>query len=241
MRIPVIHGRIERRILVNYRVDPDVLARVLPRPFKPKLIRGFGMAGICLIRFRQLRPRYVPSILGISSENAAHRIAVRWNEQGVAREGVYVIRRDSNSRFNTVVGGRLFPGVHHYARFQVHESPQQVRVSLASDDLKVRVSVAGRIVDQIQPESVFKSLDEASEFFEAGSIGYSPGRNEGTLEGLELNCRTWDVVPLSIDEVTSSYFEDATRFPPGSAHFDCALLMQNIEHSWKSKPALCCA
>ena len=30
MRIPTIRGLIDRRILVNYRVDPAVLARILP-------------------------------------------------------------------------------------------------------------------------------------------------------------------------------------------------------------------
>src|SRR6185295_8688919 len=80
VRLPLIRGVIERRILVNYRVDPVVLARILPAPFRPKLHRGHGMVGICLIRMRGIRPRYVPSWLGIASENAAHRTAVEWDE-----------------------------------------------------------------------------------------------------------------------------------------------------------------
>jgi hypothetical protein len=47
MQIPVIRGVIDRRILVNFRVDPDVLARFLPAPFRPKLVNGAGMAGVC--------------------------------------------------------------------------------------------------------------------------------------------------------------------------------------------------
>lgn len=46
MRIPVMRGVIDRRILVNYRVDPEVLAPLLPAPFRPKLVGGFGMVGI---------------------------------------------------------------------------------------------------------------------------------------------------------------------------------------------------
>ena len=76
MQIPVIRGIIDRRILVNFRVNPDVLARFLPAPFRPKLVNGAGMAGVCLIRLKNIRPRFLPSFLGISSENAAHRIAV---------------------------------------------------------------------------------------------------------------------------------------------------------------------
>ena len=72
---------IDRRILVNYRVDPAILEGVVPLPFRPKLIHGMGMAGICLIRLRQIRPHALPSWVGIASENAAHRIAVEWEEQ----------------------------------------------------------------------------------------------------------------------------------------------------------------
>jgi hypothetical protein len=46
MRIPVVRGVIDRRILVNYRVDPEILVGILPKPFQPKLAHGAGMAGV---------------------------------------------------------------------------------------------------------------------------------------------------------------------------------------------------
>src|SRR5688572_13695007 len=101
MQIPVIQGTIDRRILINFRVDPEILARLVPAPFRPKLVNGAGMAGVCLIRLKQVRPRFLPSFLGISSENAAHRIAVEWEVEGKTKEGVYIPRRDTSSWFNT--------------------------------------------------------------------------------------------------------------------------------------------
>src|SRR5258706_4102422 len=115
MKLPFIRGIIDRRILANYLVDPDTLARILPAPFRPKLMEGFGVAGICLIRLKQIRPRGFPQFMGISSENAAHRIAVEWeDEQGATREGVFIPRRDSSSRLNVLAGGRIVAGGHHY-------------------------------------------------------------------------------------------------------------------------------
>jgi hypothetical protein len=46
------------------------------------------------------------------------------------------------------------------------------------------------------------------------------------------------VEPLEVEEVYSSYFSDAEKFPAGSIWFDCALLMRDIEHEWRSAPAL---
>jgi hypothetical protein len=110
MRIPVIRGIIDRRILANFHIDPDVMARILPSPFRPKLANGHAIGGICLIRLRGIRPRFFPIPWGIGSENAAHRIAVEWDVDGQPREGVYIPRRDTSSRLNTLAGGTLFPG-----------------------------------------------------------------------------------------------------------------------------------
>ena len=241
MRIPVIRGVIERRLLVNYRVDPAVLAKLLPPPFRPKLVAGYGMAGICLIRLSGIRPTFWPAWLGgIRSENAAHRTAVLWDESGQVREGVYIRRRDSNSRLNALVGGRLFPGIHHHARFDVQETRDEFSVALHSDDGATRFSVSGRVAASLPHSSVFRSLEEASTFFQAGSLGYSGTRHPGRFQGMELRCPGWHVGPLAVEAVSSSFFNDPALFPPGSCEFDCALLMRNLRHEWHGQPDLYC-
>ncbi len=235
MRLPTIQGVIDRRILVNYRVDADVAAKLLPSPFRPKLAGGYAMAGICLIRLKQIRPSFMPIPAGIGSENAAHRFAVEWDRDGQRQEGVFVPRRDTSSRLNTIVGGRLFPGEHHHARFEVSETDERLSVAFNSDDGQARVSVTARLAEKLPADSVFASMDEASRFFEGGSLGYSVTRNATRYDGLELRCKTWAVQPLEVEAVQSSYFDDRGKFPQGSAVFDCALLMRGIEHEWHTR------
>jgi hypothetical protein len=241
MRLPAVRGVIDRRILVNYRVDPAVLAKTLPLPFRPKLYRGHGIVGICLIRLREVRPRWLPTWVGISSENAAHRTAVEWDDAGQTREGVYIRRRDTDSWLNAIAGGRLFPGMHSHARFAVRESDSHFEINLRSDDGATRLSVAADVAEQLPPGSVFASLAEASAFFQAGSLGYSATPDPRRYDGLELSCDLWRVEPLAVSSVRSSYFEDRALFPTGSIEFDCALLMRGIHHEWHGSPDLCCA
>jgi hypothetical protein len=238
MKLPVIRGDIDRRILVNYRVDPNVLAPLLPAPFRPKIVHGVGLVGICLIRLKCVRPALCPSWLGISSENAAHRVAVEWDDGGTAREGVYVRRRDTDSRLNALAGGRLFPGIHHHARFTVQESAEHYAVALRSDDGATSMSVRARRTAQWPASSCFGALDEASRFFQAGSLGYSATADPCRFDGLELRCLNWQVQPLAVEQVQTSYFDDESLFPRGSIEFDCALLMRGIEHEWHGKPDL---
>lgn len=241
MRVPVVQGIIERRILVNFRVDPGALAAVVPPPFRPKLVDGAAIAGICLIRLAAIRPRVLPASFGVSSENAAHRIAVEWASGHDTREGVYIPRRDSSSRLNRLLGGRLFPGMHHPARFDVRESGDAYRVEMRSRDGATHVVVEGHATATLPAGSVFRSLADASAFFEGGSLGYSATGRTGVYDGLELRSFGWRVEPLAVSAVRSSFFEDSLRFPTGSVEFDCALLMRNVEHEWRAREQMCVA
>lgn len=233
MPIPKIKGVIKRRLLVNFRAAPEVVQPLLPPPFRPKLHNGWSMAGICLIRLEQIRPVSLPGFLGLSSENAAHRIAIQWEDAEMnLHEGVYIPRRDSDSRLNQWAGGRLFPGVHHAATFSVIDQAGHIELSMRSKDDQTSVYVVGDVSDQFPSTSCFASLAEASAFFEAGSLGYSPAHDPQKSDGLKLHTDQWLVNALAVSEVTSSYFEDTARFPEGSIQFDHALVMRDIPHEW---------
>jgi hypothetical protein len=235
MRLPIIHGVIDRRVLVNYRVDPRMLAEILPAPFRPQVIHGQGLAGICLIRLSHVRPRGLPPWLGLSSENAAHRVAVEWDDGIRRRSGVYILRRDTNSRLNTLAGGRVFPGVHQHASFACHETDNRYDIAMRSDDGKTTIQVRAEQAQVWPADSLFATLPEASQFFAAGSLGYSPTTTAGRFAGLELRCRSWQMEPLIVQEVRSSLFDDQEIFPHGTIHLDNALLMRGIEHEWHSR------
>jgi hypothetical protein len=239
MSLPVVAGVIRRRVLVNFRVDAEVMQRQLPSRFTPKRQAGYAVAGICLIRLEQVRPKTLPRAVGVSSENVAHRVAVRWTDEGGApREGVFIPRRDTGSRLNHLAGGRLFPGEHHLASFAVGESKEAISISVRSRDAEVSVEISGRVAESLPPTSIFKSLGEASAFFEAGSLGYSVTSEAGRLDGLELATKEWRVEPLALDRVYSSYFSDESKFPEGSAEFDHALIMRDIAHEWRGAPGM---
>lgn len=184
---------IERRLLVNYRVDPHVAAALLPAPLRPQLVRGQAVAGICLLRIGGVRPVWAPAATGLTSENAAHRIAVEWEGPDGVEQGVYIPRRDTASRLNAFAGGRIYPGEHGRADFTVREDPDAVRVAFAARDGEVEVDATVEPAEDLRGSGLFADLAEASEFFRRGSRGLSPqsGRHapgrprtvHGRLEG----------------------------------------------------------
>jgi len=134
---------------------------------------------------------------------------------------------------NAWAGGRVFPGIHHRAGFNVNESDGNFIVAFKADD-GTYLSINARETGEWNEESLFDSLDSAADFFKRGSVGYSPDKIGEAFEGLELKTLRWEVFPLKVKEVRSSFFENKSIFPEGSIRFDNALLMKSIEHEWKT-------
>jgi len=229
-----VEAVIRRRLLVNFRVRPDILAQTLPSLFEPRLVRGWGMAGICLIGLGDLRRAGVPAVLGLRTENSAHRIAVEWNDETGRRQGVYIPRRDTNSALVRALGGRFFPGVYRQGTFSINEDESYVSVRVHSADGQANAFVCGRVSDRLAESSIFESLDEASRFFEVGSLGFSPSADPNCLDGLELVSKWWKVQSLQVETVESAFFGNTRLFPAGSIEFDSALIMRGIPCRWAS-------
>ena len=229
MKIPTLHGYIDRRILVNFTIDAEIVRKIIPPFFTPQVYKGKAIAGICLIRLKHIKPKGFPDFIGLSSENGAHRIAVEWEENEVQKQGVYVPRRDTSSALNTLVGGRIFPGKHYLAKFNVHEWNGHYHIDLLSSD-NTRISIDVKETKDFDPNSIFENLENVSEFFKIGATGYSPKGER--FEGVKLQTYSWKMRPLEVLKVHSSFYENESIFPKGSVKFDSAVLMTNIEHEW---------
>ncbi len=232
MKIPTIKGVIDRRVLINYTVDPEIIAKLIPKPFRPQVYKGKAIVGICLIRLKDIRPKGLPAFMGLSSENGAHRIAVEWDDNGEVKQGVYIPRRDTSSIINNLVGGRIFPGEHYLAKFNVEETNGNYAISFKSSD-NTSIAIEAKKTENFNSNSIFQNLSTVSDFFENGRIGYSPN-GKTKFDGMWLKTNQWKVEALEVSSVTSSFFDNVANFPKGSVQFDNALLMTNVEHEWHS-------
>lgn len=228
-------GVIDHRILLNYRIDPEVMKKNLPDEFTPKVVDGYAIGGICQVSLSEMRLKGMPSFFGTRSHNAAHRIAVN-SSQG---EGVYVTRRDTNSFMNSVSGGRVFPGVYAKASFTVSTAGDRYSVRIENKKKELMMSIAAEVVPEMPEGSVFGSTQEISDFFLTGNIGWSTGKKEGQFDAIELTTNEWGMEPLKVKEKYSAYFSNTSMFPEGSVEFDSAMIMRNLKHSWVYRKNLC--
>lgn len=232
MKMPVLDGWIDRRILVNYRVKPEVVKSLLPSHLEPLVVNGYASAGICLLRLKDVGIAHSPLLLRITSENAAHRFLVKFREGERVMPGVYIPRRDTDSKLNVLLAGKLLSWPHFLARFQSQEEGGKYAVQMQSRDGYATVSVEAHHSTIFSKDSMFDSLDQASTCFKDYCVGISPSFQPDRFKFIRLETKTWSVQPLRVSKLSSSYFEDRSIFPEGSIQFDNALLMQGIQHRW---------
>jgi hypothetical protein len=230
-----VEGRIERRLLLNMRVEAGAVSNVLPAPFRPQTVDGWAIAGVCLIRLTGLRPTGVPGIVGLTSENAAHRIAVEWDDHGQIRTGVWIPQRHTSSRLSVALGGLAFSAVHSLATFEVDDSDDGLSIRVANGGGEL-VSVTCRPHDGEPAGSVLSTMSNAEAFFRCGSVGFSPSRDRRRHDAVDLSLGGWNLQPLEILDARSSILEHLV--PTGAAAtWDSAFVMRDLPCRWRDSTA----
>ncbi|WP_050723103.1 DUF2071 domain-containing protein [Microbacterium sp. GCS4] len=217
-----VRAHLRRRLLITYRLDPQVAASLLPDGFRPQLVEGSALAGVCVLGLESIRPTWAQRRWGLRSENAAHRMAVEWDGSDGPQRGVFIFERHSSAWHPVLFGGRLFPGVHRKARFRIEESADRYAVEMTAGGLVLDADVE---VGGEWTSGVFASVDEASDFYRAGHIGWSMAHDGRTAEPVALSTDTWRIEPARLHALRSSFFD---ALPEGSAAFDSVVVMRDL-------------
>jgi hypothetical protein len=243
--VTALTGTVDRRILIVHALDPDRARALLPPPFRPDLSLGVALGGVCALRVSGLRPAVLPraagrarlaglaGLAGLSFEAVIHRIAVEWDTPDGVATGAYVLRRDTDSALAAALAPRFLPGgAPHRALFGVIDTPDRISLAMHSRDTTTAFALAAHPTDRLPAASVFTGPDSALAFDRCGRVGWAPDPRRGGFGGVRLDTPPRAAVPLAVEYVQSSVFEDRELFPRGSAVFDHALLLRDLPGRW---------
>lgn len=220
--IRTVRAQLRRRLLISYRVEPEVAASLLPAGFRPQIVDGSAVAGVCVLGLESIRPSWFRRRWGLRSENAAHRMAVEWDGPDGVERGVFIFERHSSAWHPVLFGGRLFPGVHQRARFRTREVGERYALTMEAGghSLAADVEVAGE-----WSSSLFGSVDEASDFYRSARVGWSMARDGRSVEPVALASEEWKVEGARLHSLRSSFFD---ALPTGAAVFDSVVVMRDL-------------
>ena len=205
------------RVVVFYRVEPDVARGLLPSELRPRITAGSAIVVLCYTHLGRLETRFLPHRLATS-----HHLAYRVSAEAAGENGptcsTWVAHRETSSRIGARWNEKVFRHGHGRSRFSIEDDACELTLRVESsrgDELFLRASACE------STGTVFSQPNDVGEFF----------RNDGTIRPHGVFAREADVVdahnafvpePLALIELRSAFFEDPDRFPSGSVAIDGA-------------------
>lgn len=228
-RLRSAQGRIDTRLLLNAIADPAEVAPRLPDGVRPHGTEGGGtVVGCCLLEIGDLRPRGMPAFVGVRMRAVAHRISTEWDTStGGTEVGVFVPMRHTDSRLASMVGGRLFPGMHQHAAIDLIRTPAHLEWKVGEPPfdngfgLRVRVDTQTPMVDPT-PSVCATCVDP--------TLGLSPD-HKGRLEAAHMAPEGRDVRAVHVEELQSTFFDSFVTATPATAY-----LMEHLGVRWSATP-----
>lgn len=226
-------GMLEDTVLLNYRTDAEVLRRLLPEPFEPRLVDGYGLMGVLMYRLRDLECERSMGLPSPPSEHVLYRIAVSWQQGGRRYHGMYVLRHEVNTRLPIQHRRRgIFPVIARPVRWHRRPWRGSFEWSLRTRN-RVRLRLGARLSKHFPRESVFEDLDHAADFFGRERAAVAPRYQRQVFSCTHFLPLEWTVKPLHIHRLKTDFSQLENTFPKDRIFFDSGLYWAQLPCRWQ--------
>lgn len=225
---------------LNYRVDPEALAPLLPAPLQPEVHKGHGWVQVLVSSLRDMRPQGMPALFGTCFYQVSYRAAVTYRDpEGAPRRGGYFVRSETNHPVMRAVGNAL-------AEFKFHDFGAADMVMLRDGD-RLTVGVdpepefpSGKLVSVVDtrpresppPGSCWSSLEELHEPLVECYDALGVDAEEGHLYILTIDRDPWNARFVEPENIYSEYF-DVGPLGGGAGVLDSVLHLEQCRYRWR--------
>ena len=196
MKIPVpdIRARVVERLIFNFALPPEALARRLPPGLRPAVVHGAAVASFCILDLENVVFGPIPDRMGVRNVNCAHRFAVI--DESTGEPSVYVVERNTNSRLGAFLSSLGFPGKHPWVDARIERDVDAWEVTIG-DLFSARARRAASL-----RSSLFPSLEVFAAFLASGVRSYCPAVKPDTLNVVDLHKEEGAYEALEAERVT---------------------------------------
>jgi uncharacterized protein YqjF (DUF2071 family) len=218
--------------LVNFRMAPETLARVLPPPLEPDVYRGQAFLSVVIAEMEQMRPAFMPPALGITYQQVVYRAVVRCGDQ----RGVHFLRSDADNPLMVVMGNLLSFFRFHEARV-VRASGAGLHhfdlVAASGDHADIHATFdVGRGSRAVPASSVFPDIDKAQRFLVELYTAFRPSSDGATMSSVDIERGRWHIRMVDAPRARFDLMDGSHPFPAGSTTLDSVIYVEDIEYLW---------
>lgn len=221
-----------RCLLVNFGVDPDVLASVLPPGIEPDLHGGEAFLSIVVAELDRMRPAFLPRVMGVTYNQIVYRAVVRCGDE----RGVYFLRSDADNGVMCAFGNALsFFRFHRSAiAFRDHDGLFDLDVVTAGEvtaDIHATYTLADAR-SELPETSTFEDLSRAQAWLVElyAAFARTPGRAH--VDVVRIARGGWNLRVVEDLRGQYAFMSAGAPFGPGTARLDSTFLADDIGYRW---------
>jgi len=205
--------------LVQFSLDLEEAARVLPPPLVPRRIAGRALVSLVNVRLRRMRPTFLPGLVGFSYRHVAFRLlvddpALAPHDPQAAGRGIFFVRSFTDRPLLAQAGNLLT----HYrlTPAELAVDPRGLAVREGGRRLSYRKAVLGA---EVPSPGLFGGWSEARAVVGALDRAFAVDPEGGVWETRILR-PDWPLEPLALAGFTTDFFE--------SARLECAFRVASV-------------
>ncbi len=216
-------------LLVNFRVDPDRLARALPAPLVPALEAGHAWLSVVIAQLRHMRPVGVPAPLGVSYNQVVYRAVVQCGPH----RGVHFLRSDADSTLMTGLGNLMSFFRFHRADISIAAGRDAIEVAVTSPDgsgdLAVRAELSAATA-RLPVGSVLPGLAGAKRTLVELFTAYTADSG-GRVAAVDIDRNDWNIAVVPSNG-SFRFMSAGPVFGPGDAELDSIFVVDDLRYRW---------
>ncbi len=232
-----IKAHFRNSLVLAYAVPADILRPFLSDGLKLDTFGEYGFLAIALVETQNLRPSFLPTVLGMNFALSGYRIFVRYQTQeGRSLRGLRVLRSDTNRRSMQLAGNLLTHYHYQHSRFRVESTPTKYEIQVTTQnglaDLHVEADL--RATEQVlPPTSPFPDLREARKF--AGPLPFTFDYEKQThsiirVEGVR---QEWKPRPVPVVVHQNTFLEQGP-FRGAGARLANSFYLEDVPYRWRT-------
>lgn len=200
MTLPIEYkGELHEIHLVNFTVDPQEVASLLPAPLKLRLFDGRAMISMVDVSLRKMRPTFLPGFLNFNYQHVAFRLLIEdqaYNQDG-NQKGIYFLRSFTDKPL--IVTGGQWTTDYNLENAELRNLPRGLEVR--QKDKVVAYNLLGPDPNpEINPElkSVIGAIDRA----------YTAD-NQNHVYRTRIMREHWPLIPMQVQRFKNTFFKTA--------------------------------
>lgn len=196
MAIPrSVKARLVERLIFNFRLKPDKLAKNLPAPWlQPQVINGWSIVSFCILDLKETILSPLPGFLGYTNTSCAYRCGVLDSSGGAPQPSVYITDRQTDLPIIARLAPWIFLDTILMVRPELKHGSSQTDVVVRYLDNQFMFK--GSVKPGPWKSEVFPTIQEFGDFIKGGVSSYTPSIYGDRLTRVDLVKDEPDYEPL---------------------------------------------